>query len=1394
MPPQSKKYEFTTLISENQLCQSWQASDLLSGEVRYVKTPNPNGSLDTPTANQILVDSFVHQRLVKTPKILTATARHNEDDLVFIEYPFLDRRAWSSLTPEVLSKAPTQILLQIGLIVDYLHLLGLVHGDLKLANFLLDASAKDLSIILIDLDFLSEAHQHPRGKVFGTPGYIPPEVDANQIIVPQSDNYSLGVSLKHALDQWPIPTEATGEKDCAMADKLGRLIARLNAAEWSERPRYLTGALLEEKIIDGPTYEASQKTLLGMKLLGDFRLSPRRSVGKQHLARNLLSARNRVMGLSDELLLDMTKAFEADRLPAFRLSRRLLDEARTERFGDYWHITPNDQQLRNAFQSFQHIHDGSPVESTDDTAGERRDPGVMIEDAVALKNAGCLQKSLFALEDGLALLDGESAPPDDQRRVQVLQELVEVSSGLNRLNDASKYCDLLLEGLPADSSEYLSWLYESTLLSGSTGDTAKMKAQIEAGGELATSLDNREQQLKFSRLTAWQLSLEGKHDDADAMLKPLCETALQEGWFGQAVLIQYTRGVLEWRRGDYIRSEQRLLDALKVAKSKGVSAEQNPVHVMLTQLYFDLAEYDKSVKYGKRAVRRASNPKDLARLPAVFPQLMSGCVRLGEYKKAEYWLHRYLNLEFGFDNTNRLVLYHLCHGFLKSNMGDLAGAQESWRQAAAISSPGVSRKTLGKVHQNLAEVALFQGDVTRCDHHAKLAVAEFDAGGDKAAQAEVQLIRKLCQTYYDADGCAAALVSCLRSLIDNNCRFYAAICLFHLLTDQDSPTVEEAGAIARPVISQFEKSKSPLLNAAASLVRFAEQKIDDRIERLRALKDVYRVVDKSGQRFLSLIVCQRLAHLYEEGSNHKLAQKFYANSLKIARALDNSVIGDKIEEHLKTLTVDEGDRDRLINSIHGISETISSFDDYDESLLRMVRFAVEQTGAERGALLLKRGDKSELQVVSYLHCDDDSLADIQVISSKIPRDALAKSQPIIIENALTDKRTKEYQSIIYHNILSVACLPIVRDGSQVGALYLDHHTIPALFDKADVVYMNAIANFLSVLLAVAQRQRASRSIQDQLLSDLNRLGVEHSFVTNDPSMRELLSHLTEIARSNSPVLITGESGTGKEILAQLIHSLSLRADHPFIKMNCSAIAKDLIESELFGVAKNIATGVDQREGKFSAADSGTLLLDEIGDMALSVQAKLLRVLEYQQFEKVGSNRTISVDVRFLYSTNKDLRKAVKEGGFREDLYFRFNTFTIEIPPLRDRPGDISLLTEYFISVFAKGKTPPSLSSEIYECLNAYHWPGNVRELRNLIERLCILHPGRRIEKSMLPEDVVSGRSTAPTAKDLAETREKTEMIEALLKTNWNQTTAAMKTRMSLTTFRRKMKKFGIKKP
>ncbi len=287
-------------------------------------------------------------------------------------------------------------------------------------------------------------------------------------------------------------------------------------------------------------------------------------------------------------------------------------------------------------------------------------------------------------------------------------------------------------------------------------------------------------------------------------------------------------------------------------------------------------------------------------------------------------------------------------------------------------------------------------------------------------------------------------------------------------------------------------------------------------------------------------------------------------------------------------------------------------------------------------------------------------------------------------------------------------------------------------------YITKPFNLEEFYIAVKRALDVSRLQEEniRLKRELKRKFSCKKIIGNSVEIQNVIKFIEKIADTDSTLLITGESGTGKELVAKTIHYNSPRARKPFVPLNCAAIPKDILESELFGHEKGAFTGaVTTRIGRFELANNGTLFLDEIGELAPSLQVKLLRVLQEREFERVGGIKTIKVDVRIIAATNRDLEKAVEEGTFREDLYYRLNVIPLHLPPLRKMREDIPLLVEHFITEISKRKQkkPPKISPEAMECLMNYRWPGNVRELENLIERLIILSDGDVTTYEDLPE-------------------------------------------------------------
>lgn len=367
-------------------------------------------------------------------------------------------------------------------------------------------------------------------------------------------------------------------------------------------------------------------------------------------------------------------------------------------------------------------------------------------------------------------------------------------------------------------------------------------------------------------------------------------------------------------------------------------------------------------------------------------------------------------------------------------------------------------------------------------------------------------------------------------------------------------------------------------------------------------------------------------------------------------------------------------------------------------------------------------------------------------------------------------------------------------------------------DAVEALKLGATDYILKPLKADEVKLSVRRTLEQKELVDENRRLREfagdsfrfESILAQSRRMRSILEIAAQVARRDSTVLLIGESGTGKELLAKAIHQTSLRANKPFVTVNCGALPENLAESELFGHRKGSFTGaIADRAGKFESANEGTIFLDEVGELSLPLQVKLLRVIQEREIDKVGNAHSIKVNVRILAATNRNLKNLVEDGQFREDLYYRLSVVTIDVPPLRERQEDIPLLAQHFVKQFSDRYAIPGLSitEEALEKLGQYNWPGNVRELQNVIERVSVLARSNKIGVDELPPEVRSSASRIASISlklpeegiDL-EQIEKEILLQALEKHSWNQSQAARYLNISRKTLIYRMEKFALLPP
>jgi formate hydrogenlyase transcriptional activator len=417
-------------------------------------------------------------------------------------------------------------------------------------------------------------------------------------------------------------------------------------------------------------------------------------------------------------------------------------------------------------------------------------------------------------------------------------------------------------------------------------------------------------------------------------------------------------------------------------------------------------------------------------------------------------------------------------------------------------------------------------------------------------------------------------------------------------------------------------------------------------------------------------------------------------------------------------------------------------------------------------------------------------------------------QPLITSNVTELRRwPRLLERVQSYGVQSFCWLPLTTARRRLGALVFTCKQ-PAAYDAADLDFLQQVANQVAVAVENALAFQEIQALKDQLHQEKVYLEEEAradnnfgELVGESAALRRVLKEVETVAPTNSTVLIRGETGTGKELVARALHDLSPRKGRTFVKLNCAAIPTGLLESELFGHEKGAFTGaIMQKVGRFELAHGGTLFLDEVGDIPPELQPKLLRVLQEQEFERLGSTRTIKVDVRLVAATNRDLARMVAEGSFRADLYYRLNIFPVVLPPLRERPDDIPRLVRHFTQRFARrmGRRIETIPSAVMDALVRYAWPGNVRELQNVIERAVILSPGPSLQ--VPPGDLQPTQTQSPAPAAAAVTlagAEREHILAALRETGWvlgGPEGAAARLGMKRSTLYKKMKKLGISRP
>ncbi len=475
------------------------------------------------------------------------------------------------------------------------------------------------------------------------------------------------------------------------------------------------------------------------------------------------------------------------------------------------------------------------------------------------------------------------------------------------------------------------------------------------------------------------------------------------------------------------------------------------------------------------------------------------------------------------------------------------------------------------------------------------------------------------------------------------------------------------------------------------------------------------------------------------------------------------------------------------NVLYQVTRLLNAPEMHENLIDEALDLVISVINAERGIFVRYNIGSENFQVITARNVQKEQMKDVTLFSSGVLQEVINKKEACLYHDVQNDPHISQFESIQIQQIKSIIGVPVFYHEKIWGVILVDSIKNRKEFTDENLEFLHFFSSLISLGLNRIEHLDKLQIENLQLRNQLEAFQSIPKMIGESPAMKKLSALVHRVAGTNATVLITGESGTGKDLAARAIHTLSQRKDNSYIAQFCGSIPDTLLESELFGYKKGAFTGaVSDKKGLFEVADNGTFFLDEIADISMALQAKLLRVIENQEIIRLGETQFKKVNVRLIAATNKNLKELSKTGQFREDLFYRLNVFPIKIPALRERSGDISLLAKHFIQKHSQNKT--TLTTEALKQLESYNWPGNVRQLENTIQRAIILCDSKRLGKEhiVIEDEEKQFDEYGGTLKEL----EKQILLKRLEKYNGNRTHTAESLGVSVRWIQKQLKKIN----
>jgi Nif-specific regulatory protein len=894
-----------------------------------------------------------------------------------------------------------------------------------------------------------------------------------------------------------------------------------------------------------------------------------------------------------------------------------------------------------------------------------------------------------------------------------------------------------------------------------------------------------------------------------------------------AALVLVSLGNVTLERGDHSKAIALLKEAQAIWEALGNREQSASVLNSIASIYSLTGDHAKAKEFFTRTLAIFEEMGHIGRMAGVLNNLGVTAKNLGLYAEGVQYYERSIALKSQLGGRGLVASPLINLGNLNYMLGNFTAGLERCNESLEVTRETGDRRAEINARLNIANclggLAHWEDSLARADE----AVAATEELGVKDLHCDALLVsaraRLRLERYADAEAVLSRTAEIARKLKDPEFEAVAESMLGELAwwrgerAAGDTHFMTAVGKLGR----LESKHHLGLAYLDAGRCYGAHGEAASAVTYLERAREIFTSLGARGW-----IIATGLA-LGRFGAAHDPVGAAFALSEALELAEEAGDLAGQAEarERLRTLRavaaeVSPGSylSKQKLTALYQVGSSLNQILELETLIQKLLDLAVRNAGAERGALKLEVAE-GRPAIELARSSDGETLPQPDRIGRDIREEVIRSGAALLARDPKSDELLRKFDSVKVDGATSFLCVPLKIKERLAGSLYLDNRRPGHLFSDDDLDFLVALGNVAAPAIENArlvEELRQAKELLDEENVELRREVSQRyqfdNFVGSTPAMEEVFAVVGKVARSRANVLIRGESGTGKELVAKTIHYNSDRSGGPFVKLNCAALPESLVESELFGVERGTATGVDKRIGKFEQANHGTLFLDEIGDMPLTTQAKVLRVLQEKEFERVGGRQSIAVDVRVLSATHKDLEEAIKNGEFRADLYYRLNVVPVSVPPLRRRRGDIPALVKLFLdqSAESEGKHISGLTRDAWEVIQNHPWPGNVRELQNVIAQAVVMCDGDKINAAHLPAEIRQGAAGAAEGGGGAggtamisvpagaqpldrvlEAAEEAAIKATLERVGGNKSRAADELGISRVTLYNKLKKYGI---